>query len=137
MKQNWRENLTMQKYIYSQVSKKVFNLQCLCGIVYKWFPMPTNKSPFSLQNPRLYGTVFSFSNLLKKCIKYLFRFVCFIAFNATFNNISVISWRSVLVVEETGVPAENHRPVASHWQTLSHNVVLSTPRHEQVLNLQL
>jgi hypothetical protein len=23
---------------------------------------------------------------------------------------------------------ENHRPVASHWQTLSHNVVLSTPR---------
>ena len=35
-------------------------------------------------------------------------------FNATFNNISVISWRSVLVVEETGVPGENHRPVASH-----------------------
>jgi len=26
-------------------------------------------------------------------------------------------------VEETGVPGENHRPVASHWQTLSHNVV--------------
>ena len=35
-------------------------------------------------------------------------------FNATFNNISVISWRSVLLVEETGVPGENHRPVASH-----------------------
>jgi len=32
-------------------------------------------------------------------------------FNATFNNISVISWRSVLLVEETGVPRENHRPV--------------------------
>jgi len=32
-------------------------------------------------------------------------------FNATFNNISAISWRSVLLVEETG---ENHRPVASH-----------------------
>ena len=32
-------------------------------------------------------------------------------FNATFNNISVISWRSVLLMEETG---ENHRPVASH-----------------------
>jgi hypothetical protein len=43
--------------------------------------------------------------------------------NATLNNISVISWRSVLLVEETGVPGENHRPVASHWQTLSHNVV--------------
>jgi hypothetical protein len=32
-------------------------------------------------------------------------------FNATFNNISVISWRSVLYLEETGVPGENHRPV--------------------------
>jgi hypothetical protein len=42
-------------------------------------------------------------------------------FNATFNNISVISWRLVLLVKETGVPRENHRPVASHWQTLSHN----------------
>jgi len=35
------------------------------------------------------------------------------AFNATFNNISGISWRSVLLVEETGVPGENHRPAAS------------------------
>ena len=35
-------------------------------------------------------------------------------FNATFNNISVISWRSVLLVEETGVPGENHRPAESH-----------------------
>jgi len=33
-------------------------------------------------------------------------------FNATFNNISVISWRSVSLVEETGVPGENHRPAA-------------------------
>jgi hypothetical protein len=37
--------------------------------------------------------------------------VWFMVFNATFNNISVISWRSVLLVEETGVPGENHRPV--------------------------
>jgi hypothetical protein len=35
-------------------------------------------------------------------------------FNANFNNISAISWRSVLFVEETGVPGENHRPAASH-----------------------
>jgi hypothetical protein len=40
-----------------------------------------------------------------------------------FNNISDISWRSVLLVEETGVPGANHQPVASDWQTLSHNVV--------------
>ena len=47
----------------------------------------------------------------------------FMVFNTTFNNISVISWWSVLLVEETGEPGENHRAVASHWQTLSHNVV--------------
>jgi len=35
-------------------------------------------------------------------------------FNATFNNILVISWRSVLLEEESGEPGENHRPVASH-----------------------
>jgi hypothetical protein len=35
------------------------------------------------------------------------------------------------------VPKENHRPVAGHWKTLSHNVVLSTPRHEQGSNSQL
>ena len=48
-------------------------------------------------------------------------------FSATFNNISVITCRSVLLVEEAG---ENHWPVASHWQTLSHNLVPSTPHHE-------
>ena len=52
-------------------------------------------------------------------------------FNATSNNISAISWRSVLLVEETGVPGEKHRPVASHRQTLSHNVIYSTLRHER------
>jgi hypothetical protein len=44
------------------------------------------------------------------------------------------SWQSVLLMEETGVPGENHRPVASHSQTLSHNIVLSTPRHERDSN---
>jgi hypothetical protein len=45
--------------------------------------------------------------------------------NATFN-ISIIWWRSALLVEETGVPGENSRPVASHWLTLSHNVASCT-----------
>jgi len=42
------------------------------------------------------------------------KMIFLIVLNATFNNISVISWRSVLLVEETGGPGENHRPVASH-----------------------
>ena len=32
---------------------------------------------------------------------------------------------------------EKTRPVASHWQTLLHNVVLSTPQHERDSNSQL
>jgi hypothetical protein len=52
-------------------------------------------------------------------------------FNVTFSNISDISWRLALLVQETGVPRKTHRPVASrHWQTLSYNVVSRTPRHE-------
>ena len=37
---------------------------------------------------------------------------------------------------EAIVPVENHRPVASHWQTLSHDVS-STPTHERDSNSQL
>jgi len=48
-------------------------------------------------------------------------------FIATFNKISVISWQSVLLVEKTGVAGENHEPASSQWQTVSHNVVSSTP----------
>ena len=44
-------------------------------------------------------------------------------FNAIFNNISVISWRSFLLLEEIGVPGESHRSVACHFQTLTHNAV--------------
>ena len=40
--------------------------------------------------------------------------------SATFNNISVKSWRSVLLVEESG---ENYRPATSHGQTLLHNAL--------------
>jgi hypothetical protein len=47
---------------------------------------------------------------IKVIIIFNFR-VRVMVFNATFNNISVISWLSVLLVEETG---ENDQPVASH-----------------------
>ena len=56
--------------------------------------------------------------------------------NIAFNNISLISWRLAMLViswrlvilgEETGLSGENHRPVARHWQTLPRNVLSSTP----------
>jgi hypothetical protein len=40
--------------------------------------------------------------------------VILIVFNATFNNISAISWWSILLVEETGGPGGNHRPAANN-----------------------
>jgi hypothetical protein len=46
------------------------------------------------------------------------------------NNISVISWWSVLLLEETGVPGENHRPAANYSKT-------STSRLERDSNSQL
>jgi hypothetical protein len=42
-------------------------------------------------------------------------------FNATFNN------TSVLLMEETGVPKENHSSATSHWQTLSHIIKYTSP----------
>ena len=46
----------------------------------------------------------------------------------TFNNISAISWRSVLLVEETRRLGETYQRATIHLQTLSHNVVSSTHR---------
>jgi len=57
-------------------------------------------------------------------------------FSATFNNISVILWQSVLLVEETGVPGENHCSAAGDWPAVSHHVASSTPRHERDSNSQ-
>ena len=65
-------------------------------------------------------------------IKFLFQIPTRVmVFKDTFSNISLILWLSVLLVEETRVPGVNHQPAASHWQILSHNVVSSTPCHEQ------
>ena len=52
-------------------------------------------------------------NTLVQCtIRYVV--VRVMVFNATFNNISVISWLLVLLVEETGVPREIYQPVTSY-----------------------
>jgi hypothetical protein len=45
-----------------------------------------------------------------------------IVFEATFSNISVISWRLVLLVEETTIPGENHRSVAKESRRISHHL---------------
>ena len=50
----------------------------------------------------------------KQLIRFQGARVRFMVSNATFNNISVILWQSVLLVEETGVPGKNHQPATSH-----------------------
>ena len=50
--------------------------------------------------------------------------------NTTFNNISVIS----LVV--SFIDGGNYQPAASHWQTLSHKVVSSTPHLTWLKNIK-
>jgi hypothetical protein len=51
--------------------------------------------------------------------KYFHSILCYddseASLNATFSNISAISWQPVLVVEEIAAPGENHRPWASNW----------------------
>ena len=54
-------------------------------------------------------------------------------FNATFNNILRYF---VTVSFIGGVLGESDRPVADHCQTLSHNVVSSTPHNERDSNSQ-
>ena len=53
-----------------------------------------------------------FNSIFVYCFFSYLSWVRFMVFNTTFNNISVISWLSVLLMEETRVPGENHRPTA-------------------------
>jgi hypothetical protein len=61
-----------------------------------------------------YKAIFLFLCPIGDLLKQIVCFVFFMVFNTTFNNISVISWQSVLLVGETGGPGDNHRPVTSH-----------------------
>ena len=58
-----------------------------------------------------------------------YRFGLFMVFTVTFKTMSVISLRSVLLVEETRVPGETTDLSQATDITLSHNVVSSTPHH--------
>ena len=75
------------------------------------FLRPTLRPYFTLVD--LWSTLYKMSLQMSQGITFYIVFVCLMVFNTTFNNISVISWRSVLLVKEIGVPGENHRPVAS------------------------
>ena len=83
-------------------SKKVAAWYCIC--VYR-FCLFLQFFPIELRSNRKMLNVYNQNKLID----------WFLVLNATFSNISAISWRSVLVVEEAGIPGENHRPCTSNW----------------------
>ena len=107
-----------------------------CHCIVSFFFLPLHCLSFfflPLHCLSFFNLQFQITNLVSSNLYYITLLLLFnhyrvrvMVFIATSNNISFILWQSVLLVEEIGVPRENHRPAASHWQTLSHNVVLST-----------
>jgi hypothetical protein len=77
--------------------------QLLCGLIYVYVVMATKQMTSS---KRIYKWSQNYHCGVRVSILVLY---------ATFNNISVISRWPVLLVEETGLPGENHRAVASPW----------------------
>jgi hypothetical protein len=84
-----------------------------------------------LDSSRLSDIVFLTCSRLV-CDRTLMRLCCVTSHSTIFQ-----LYRGVLLVEKIGIPEEIYRPAISYWQTLSHNVVLSTPWHEQDSNSQL
>ena len=72
----------------------------VCSFIYIWYDMNLLMIFWYEQLLWVVGTFFiiNFINIIFMVIMVV------IMFNATFNNISIISWRSVLLVEEIGVP---------------------------------
>ena len=74
------------------------------------------RSPEKDVNPKTVRKFISKWKIGRKCLMYdenkgMWCSLCAehdVWFNATFNNISVLSWWSVLLVEENGVPGESH-----------------------------
>ena len=77
-----------------------------CAQLYKTYPIEKTTCSYRRHNVANNNYLIMYKILL-------------LVFNATFSNISAISCRSVLVLEEFGVPGENHRPWAYNWYTLS------------------
>ena len=87
-----------------------------------------NKSNKMLILKHVYSVYFYKSQFAPATLSFLGMYcfiVCLMVFNATFNNISVILWRSVLLLEETGNP-ENTIHISQVTDNLYHILLYST-----------
>ena len=83
-----------------------------------------------------YVVAYSWHRYHSTCYKMymLFVFVCLMMFNATFNNISVISWRSVLLVEETGETTDLSQVTNKLYHIMFQNVHVYCIQHYNILH---
>ena len=100
------------RFIASVSVSTIFNIKCQIRI--KLVEYTLVRSFLYIVVAICYEYEFDDTKEVMKGFKLMFFWIRFMVFNATFNTISVISWRSVLLVEVTRIPGENHLPAASH-----------------------
>ena len=79
------------------------------------FKLGVTRVPAHRQRPHLSSIVVLISPGVGWLVGWLVGW--FMVLNVTFKTFSAMLWWSVLFVEKKGVPGENYRLVASHWQT--------------------
>jgi len=111
------------KILYLKKKEKLYIIIMLLYFILRYYQMydyRLHTMNMSLHNNcHWYGSPPSNNNIPVR-FRFSFRFR-FMVLNATFNNIWVILWQSVLMVEETGIPGKNHRP-AAHNHIMLHRV---------------
>ena len=107
-------------------NRQLVSFMFIMSIRFKSTSSADLKEKFNFFLRRSYQTNYSFLDLV-----YVYGVLCH--FQQYFSYIVVV----VLLVKETRVPRENHRSVASHWQTWSDNVASSQPGHGRGSNSQL
>jgi hypothetical protein len=83
----------------SEMASEIRQLYCIWRCFYMSCKFDTSKSPKTIYNTVIFSITFSRNHSLTNRVKVMM-------FNTSFNNISVVLWRSTLLVEETGIPWE-------------------------------
>jgi len=108
----WLTNFIEYTSLWSAL-KLTTTLVILCTFMYSWLQKIYIVKCFKYVHCLTFKRTFSVSDT--NCLSSIMIWVMLWILMPLVNHFVVISWRSVLLDEETGV---YHRPVASHWQTI-------------------